>query len=79
VAKSEQRTPEELRNPQRHTACDHRSAVKKHGRTTGLTSGKVYAFNSTVNVTYDSGVARFVNQIVITRFLQRGGDSGSLR
>ena len=54
-------------------------AVKKHGRTTGLTSGKVYAINATVNVTYDSGVARFVNQIVITPgAFSAGGDSGSL-
>jgi hypothetical protein len=54
-------------------------AVKKHGRTTGLTSGKVYAINATVNVTYDSGVARFVNQIVITPgSFSGGGDSGSL-
>jgi hypothetical protein len=54
-------------------------AVKKHGRTTGLTSGQVYAINATVNVTYDSGVARFVNQIVITPgSFSAGGDSGSL-
>ena len=54
-------------------------AVKKHGRTTGLTFGKVYALNATVNVTYDSGTARFVNQIVITPgTFSAGGDSGSL-
>jgi hypothetical protein len=54
-------------------------AVKKHGRTTGLTLGKVYAVNATVNVTYDSGTARFVNQIVITPgTFSAGGDSGSL-
>jgi hypothetical protein len=54
-------------------------AVKKHGRTTGLTSGKVYAINATINVSYDSGVARFVNQIVITPgTFSAGGDSGSL-
>jgi hypothetical protein len=53
--------------------------VKKHGRTTGLTSGQVYAVNATVNVTYDSGVARFVKQIVITPgTFSAGGDSGSL-
>ncbi|MBI2853971.1 MAG: hypothetical protein HYX87_03505 [Chloroflexi bacterium] len=53
--------------------------VKKFGRTTGLTKGQVYAIHATVNVTYDSGVARFVEQIVVTpgKF-SRGGDSGSL-
>ena len=54
--------------------------VKKHGRTTGLTIGQVDAINATVLVTYDSGTARFVKQIVITpgtAFCQ-GGDSGSL-
>jgi hypothetical protein len=53
-------------------------AVKKYGRTTKLTLGNVYAVNATVNVTYDSGVARFVNQIVITpSSFSGGGDSGS--
>jgi hypothetical protein len=54
-------------------------AVKKHGRTTGLTEGQVYAVNATVNVTYSSGTARFINQIVITPgSFSAGGDSGSL-
>lgn len=53
--------------------------VKKYGRTTGQTKGRVYALNATVNVGYDSGVARFVNQIVITPgSFSAGGDSGSL-
>jgi hypothetical protein len=53
--------------------------VKKYGRTTGLTKGRVYAINATVDVGYDSGVARFVNQIVITPGpFSLGGDSGSL-
>ena len=53
--------------------------VKKYGRTTGLTSGKVYAINADVNVGYDSGTARFVNQIIITPgAFSAGGDSGSL-
>ena len=53
--------------------------VLKYGRTTGLTKGKVYAINVTVDVTYDSGVARFVNQIIITPgTFSAGGDSGSL-
>lgn len=54
-------------------------AVKKYGRTTGLTKGRVYALNATVDVGYDSGVARFVNQIIITPgSFSAGGDSGSL-
>ena len=54
-------------------------AVKKYGRTTGLTKGRIYLLNATVNVGYDSGVARFVNQIIITPgTFSAGGDSGSL-
>ena len=53
--------------------------VKKYGRTTGLTKGKVYALNATVNVGYDTGTARFVGQIVITPgSFSAPGDSGSL-
>lgn len=53
--------------------------VKKYGRTTGLTNGKVYAIEATVNVEYDAGVARFVHQIIITPgTFSAGGDSGSL-
>jgi len=56
-----------------------RLKVIKYGRTTGLTKGRVDAINATVDVGYDSGVARFVGQIVIKpgRF-SAGGDSGSL-
>jgi len=53
--------------------------VKKYGRTTGLTKGKVSAVNAIVNVGYDSGTARFVNQIVVVPgTFSAGGDSGSL-
>jgi hypothetical protein len=53
--------------------------VMKYGRTTSLTKGKVYALNATVNVGYESGVARFVNQIIIIPGnFSAGGDSGSL-
>lgn len=53
--------------------------VKKYGRTTGLTKGKVYALNATVDVGYDQGTARFVHQIIITPgSFSAGGDSGSL-
>ncbi len=52
--------------------------VKKYGRTTGLTKGSVYVVNATVDVGYSSGVARFVNQIVIQPGgFSAGGDSGS--
>ena len=54
--------------------------VKKYGRTTGETTGKVFAINATVDVGYGGGlVARFVDQIVITPGgFSAGGDSGSL-
>jgi hypothetical protein len=60
--------------------------VKKCGRTTGCTSTSttktnegITAINATVNVGYDFGTARFINQIVITkRGFSAGGDSGSL-
>jgi len=53
--------------------------VKKYGRTTGQTKGRIYAINATVDVGYESGVARFENQIVITPgAFSAGGDSGSL-
>jgi len=53
--------------------------VMKYGRTTGLTKGRVDAINATVDVGYSSGVARFVNQIIIRPGgFSSGGDSGSL-
>ena len=53
--------------------------VQKYGRTTGLTKGRVSYINVTVNVGYDSGVARFVDQIAISGGnFSSGGDSGSL-
>ena len=53
--------------------------VKKVGRTTGFTHGRVGAVNVTVEVSYNQGTATFVNQIYVTgtSFLQ-AGDSGSL-
>jgi hypothetical protein len=56
-------------------------AVQKGGRTTGCTKGTVSAINATINVSYSDGVARFVNQIVITGrrgAFSKSGDSGSL-
>jgi hypothetical protein len=54
-------------------------AVQKYGRTTGLTTGTVSGINATINVNYNTGTVRFVDQILISdgRFSQ-GGDSGSL-
>jgi hypothetical protein len=57
-----------------------RMAVKKSGRTTGLTNGNITAVNATIDVSYGSGkTARFINQIVVGsgNFIA-SGDSGSL-
>ena len=54
-------------------------AVKKCGRTSGLTTGSVSGINATVIISYDTGQARFVNQIVVSgNGFSQGGDSGSL-
>jgi hypothetical protein len=55
-------------------------AVKKFGRTTGLTTGTVVGIDVTVRVQYSSGIATFVDQIQIRGdkgAFSRGGDSGS--
>ncbi len=53
--------------------------VKKYGRTTGQTKGRVSAINATVLIGYSSGTARFVDQIIITPGnFSAPGDSGSL-
>ena len=53
--------------------------VQKCGRTTQCTSGRVFAVGATVNVGYGSGVARFIDQIVVVGGgFSAGGDSGSL-
>ena len=51
--------------------------VKKSGRTTGLTTGKIEYLNCTVKVNYGNKIATFVDQIVTTS-MSSGGDSGSL-
>ena len=56
--------------------------VQKYGRSTELTTnGIITGINATLNIGYDSGTARFVDQIIVEsrkpRYLQ-GGDSGSL-
>jgi hypothetical protein len=55
-----------------------RMKVMKYGRTTSQTVGQIDAINAAVDVIYDSGIAHFVNQIVITGSFSAGGDSGSL-
>jgi hypothetical protein len=53
-------------------------AVKKSGRTTGLTTGTIQLLDASVNVGYGGGkTALFTNQILTTNMSQ-GGDSGSL-
>ena len=52
--------------------------VKKTGRTTSFTTGKVNVINATVNVNYGGGkIAKFCRQIV-TSDMSAPGDSGSL-
>lgn len=54
------------------------SLVKKTGRTTNFSTGRVTAINATVDVNYGGGrVARFRDQIITTP-MSAGGDSGSL-
>jgi len=54
-------------------------AVKKVGRTSGLTTGTIAGINVTIQVNYGSpGVATFVNQIYVASNFIRSGDSGSL-
>jgi hypothetical protein len=56
--------------------------VQKHGRTTGFTTGQVVDVSADVNITYDFGTARFVDQIIIVGdgggSFSDSGDSGSL-
>jgi hypothetical protein len=52
--------------------------VKKTGRTTNFTTGRITAVNATIDVNYGGGkVARLKDQIVTTN-MSAGGDSGSL-
>ncbi|MCK4820879.1 hypothetical protein KA005_34255, partial [bacterium] len=52
-------------------------AVKKSGRTTGLTSGRILTINATIQVQYGNGVVTFKDQLVSTNMSQPG-DSGSV-
>src|SRR5437773_669550 len=53
-------------------------AVKKSGRTSGLTHGTVQAINVTITVGYSTGTATFSGQIMTPATFIRAGDSGSL-
>jgi hypothetical protein len=52
--------------------------IRKVGRTTELTTGTVKTINTTINVGYDGGTARFVGQITTSNKFCKAGDSGSL-
>ena len=54
--------------------------VRKYGRTTGQTNGRIYGINATVTINYGgSKQAGFTGQILITPgSFSAGGDSGSL-
>jgi hypothetical protein len=52
-------------------------AIKKSGRTTGLTTGEIQQLDVTVNVQYGAGrIARFSDQL-LAGAMSQGGDSGS--
>ena len=55
-------------------------SVQKYGETTRLTQSRVSGIDATVLVEYDSGTARFVNQILVTssKTFIGAGDSGAL-
>ncbi len=52
-------------------------AVKKVGRTSGLTSGTIAGINVTITVRYSKGTARFIKQIYVSGQFIQAGDSGS--
>jgi hypothetical protein len=52
--------------------------VKKTGRTTNFTTGRVIATSATIDINYGGGrIARFMDQVVTTN-MSAGGDSGAL-
>lgn len=53
-------------------------AVQKLGRTTELTHAQIQAVNAKIKITFPSGVALFVNQIMTTQSFGDFGDSGAL-
>jgi len=52
--------------------------IKKVGRTTQLSAGRITAINATFDVTYSGGTAHFVGLFVTTHRFGKYGDSGSL-
>lgn len=68
----------EVRGWRQKSAVTVGTLVKKVGRTTNLTTGRITVVNATVDVNYRGGkVARFKDQILTTN-MSTGGDSGSL-
>lgn len=57
-------------------------AVRKYGRTTRMTTGRITSLNATVHIVYTGGTAQFVQQFVVTGDnglpFSQPGDSGSL-
>lgn len=67
-----------VRGWRRRTGVTVGTLVKKTGRTTNFTTGRITAVNATIDVNYGGGrVARLKDQIVTTN-MSAGGDSGSL-
>ena len=57
--------------------ADLGTAVKKSGRTTGLTTGEILQIDVTADVSYGGGrTARFTDQL-LAGAMSQGGDSGS--
>ena len=52
--------------------------MRKSGRTTGLTSGRVTVMAATVTVDYGGGRTAIFDDQVITTPMSAGGDSGSI-
>ena len=54
--------------------------IQKYGETTRLTQSRISGIDATILVDYDSGTARFVNQILVSssKTFIGAGDSGSL-
>ncbi len=68
----------EVRGWRKKAAVTVGTMVKKTGRTTGFTTGRITVVNATVDVNYRGGkVARFKDQMLTTN-MSAGGDSGSL-
>ena len=53
-------------------------SIEKVGRTTELTFGAIKAINAKVKITFPSGTALFVDQVITTNGFGAFGDSGSL-